>query len=153
MNSVRNVKRRTRGFTLLEVLVALAVVAISLAAVIKSTAEMSAGATYLRDKTFAHWVAMNRMAELRLEGKPPAIGFDKGKAEMAGHEWFWNVKVDKTEDSSIRRVDITVRSDDDEDLPALANLSGFFSTATVSATIGTQTSGNNSPNNSGNGQQ
>ena len=55
-----------RGFTLLEVLVALAVIAIALASIIKAVGTGAANASYLRDKTFAHWVAANRLAQMQI---------------------------------------------------------------------------------------
>ncbi len=58
---------RHRGFTLLEVLVALAVLAIAMAALIKTGGENTRSAAYLRDKTLAQWVAMNVIAEQRLK--------------------------------------------------------------------------------------
>ncbi|MGE0080919.1 MAG: type II secretion system minor pseudopilin GspI [Thiohalomonadaceae bacterium] len=105
--------KRQRGFTLLEVLVALAIVAIALGALLKTGAGNSANAVYLRDKTLAHWVAMNKVTELQLEPGWPAVGTTRGKAEMAGREWQWTAKVSETFDANVRRVDVEVRAEDE----------------------------------------
>ena len=84
------------GFTLLEVLVALAVVAIALGAAISGGGAQVENAAYLRDKTFAHWVAMNRLAAAELDPAAAAAGTSGGTAEMAGREWRWQLTVRET---------------------------------------------------------
>jgi general secretion pathway protein I len=118
--------RRVRGFTLLEVLVALAVIAFALASLVKVTGGGAANAAYLRDKTFAHWVAENRLAQMSTRKNFwPATGADDGEMEIAGREWFWTTQVKKTPDRDMRRIDVEVRLEDDEDLAPIAVLSGF----------------------------
>jgi general secretion pathway protein I len=117
---------RTRGFTLLEVLVALAVIAFALASLIKVTGGGAANAAYLRDKTFAHWVAENRLAQMSTRKNFwPSTGTDDGEMEMAGREWFWTTRVKDTPDRDMRRIDVEVRLEDDEDLAPVAMLTGF----------------------------
>ena len=65
---------RTRGFTLIEVLVALAIVAIGMAAVLGALTSSANTVAYLRDKTFAQWVALNQIATLRLSGQMTPAG-------------------------------------------------------------------------------
>jgi general secretion pathway protein I len=96
--------RSVKGFTLVEVLVALAVVAIALGALIKAGADVSANSVYLRDKTFAHWVALNLVAEQRLRADWPALGSSNGMTEFAGREWRWEQVVENTGDGDIRRL-------------------------------------------------
>lgn len=119
--------KAARGFTLLEVLVALTVIAFALGSIIKVTGSGAANASYLRDKTFAHWVAANHLAQIQTKDNPwPSKGKDDGEMEMAGREWFWTTQVSDTPDPDMRRIEIKVRMDDDEDLPAVSTLTGFI---------------------------
>lgn len=115
-----------KGFTLLEVLVALAVIAFSLAAAASAVSGNARNASGLQQRTYAHWVAMNKMAELHVGKKWPSIKTIKGSSLMARHEWFWAIKVSKTPDKEdlVRRVDISVRADEDDET-SLVTLTGF----------------------------
>ncbi|TDU31588.1 general secretion pathway protein I [Panacagrimonas perspica] len=121
------VRRRDAGFTLIEVLVAVAVLAIAMAAVIGAMARQASNAGYLKQKTVAMWVAHNRLAELQLQTEPPDTGRSDGKAEMSGIEWRWDMAIVKTQDSRLLRVDIEVRSPTQtEKEGALAQVTGFL---------------------------
>ncbi|MEN8802811.1 MAG: type II secretion system minor pseudopilin GspI [Thiogranum sp.] len=127
-----------RGFTLLEVLVAMVVLALSLGAVIQTAGDYTLNQAYLRDRTFAEWVARNQLAttllEGRLEGRWPSIGqqkddveFPEGNSEVGGREWRWIMKVTQTPEEDLRRLDIEVFPlNVDEDQAPLARLSGFM---------------------------
>lgn len=108
---------RARGFTLIEVLVALAVIAIALAAIVGETAHSLNNAARLIDHTLAHWVAMNRITEQQLSPSWPAVGITNGSAELADREWFWTLKVSSTDDADVRRLDIEVRAEKDAERP------------------------------------
>ncbi len=97
------------GFTLVEVLVALAIVAIGMAALLAALSSSADSASYQRDKTFAEWVALNRIEEVRLASKRPSKGESKGEVEMAGQKWRWAEEVQETEVKGILRVDVSVR--------------------------------------------
>jgi general secretion pathway protein I len=107
-------KKRATGFTLIEVLVALAVLAIALSALIKGGSDNAANAAYLRDKSLAHWVAINRVAELQLQLQWPATGKRHGTAEMGDREWRWDTEVKTTPDADVRRLIVTVSEPDGE---------------------------------------
>lgn len=78
-----------KGFTLIEILVALAVIAISLGAIISTSGSQAQQAAYLKQKTIAHWVAVNEITKLQIENSFPDLGDTKGSTEMANHEWYW----------------------------------------------------------------
>ena len=105
---MRQTNKPQSGFTLLEIMVAVAILAISLTALSRSVGTNIRTAAYLRDKTFAHWVAMNKMAELQLASAWPNAGTDKGTSELGGNEWGWIVRVSETPNKMIRRADIEV---------------------------------------------
>jgi general secretion pathway protein I len=105
------------GFTLLEVLVALAVIAIPLLAIMGNISANVANAGYLRDRTLAHWVAMNVVAQQQLANQWPDPGEQKDETVMAGKTWYWKVKVKATEDEDVRRLDVEVRANKDDERP------------------------------------
>ncbi|HHI91903.1 MAG TPA: type II secretion system protein GspI [Gammaproteobacteria bacterium] len=113
-----------QGFTLLEVIVALAVIAFSLAAAASAVSNSARNASGLQQRTYAHWVAMNKMTELHVSKKWPSLRTTKGSTLMARHEWFWSVRVSKTPNQNIRRVDVRVRPDENDEAP-LVTLTGF----------------------------
>jgi general secretion pathway protein I len=101
--------RRQAGFTLIEVLVALAIVTIGMAALLSSLSSSADSASYLRDKTFAEWVALNRIEEVRLAAALPQEGKTDGEIELADRKWKWQQEVLKTEVTGILRVDVRVK--------------------------------------------
>ncbi len=109
--STRQYPDHNRGFTLIEVMVALTIIAISLGALLSSSGTQARSATYLKQKTLAHWVAMNEMNELLLKKTYPDLGDKKGKTTMAGHIWYWIRNTKETEDKRSRQVTFTVYSD------------------------------------------
>ncbi len=116
--------KRIAGFTLLEVLVALAILAIALAAVIKSTTENAENLRYLRDKTLAQWVARNVITDLQVRNQWPDLGETKGQARMANQDWYWTLQVSETMDKELRRLDVQVR-DREEAREPVGVLVGF----------------------------
>ena len=103
--------RPAAGFTLLEVLVALAVVAVALLAAIGTATQSTVSAEVLRTRLFATWEAENRLAELRARRAWPDLGVSEGIAEQAGVRLRWRETVDALPDSAFRRVEIAVRVD------------------------------------------
>jgi len=110
-NSIQH--KRIKAFTLLEVLVALTVIAITLGTIIKTGSDQAANSAYLKQKTIGHWVAVNALNQLLLENTWPALGKTSDSTEMANHEWHWQREVIKTPSDNSRKLLFTVYSDDD----------------------------------------
>ncbi|WP_455220680.1 type II secretion system minor pseudopilin GspI [Kaarinaea lacus] len=117
---------RQKGFTLIEVIVALGIIATAMAAVMMTVSANARNAAGLKERTFAHWVAMNQMAELHIlnDREWPAIKKTTGSALMAEHEWHWEQEVEKTPVDKIRKVTIRVRVNEDDEYP-MAALTGY----------------------------
>lgn len=118
--------KKNRGFTLIEVIVALGIIATAMAAVMMTVSANVRNATGLKERTFAHWVAMNKMNELMIlnETEFPAIKKTTGSVLMAEHEWFWEQEVEKTEVDTVRRVYLRVRVNENDEFP-MTTLVGF----------------------------
>lgn len=86
-------KHTQKAFTLLEVLVAMSVLAIGMLTLVKVSTQNTIQTSYLKDKTFAHWVAVNKMNEVKLESSWPNKGKSSGTVTMAKQEWYWKMKV------------------------------------------------------------
>lgn len=106
--SIHSGQKRNRGFTLLEVLVATAILATAMAAVVTAGIRSTSNAAYLQERTLAHWVAMNKLAEFQLQSSWPSVGETKGTYDMARQEWRWVGAVSATEDETVRRIDVKV---------------------------------------------
>lgn len=116
--------RTNSGFTLMEVLVALAVVAVALAALLKGASANAVNAAYLRDKSLAHWVAMNVVAERQLGLQQEGLSGDRGEEEMGGRRWAWRAELKDTFDKAIWRLEVEVRPADRDEV--LASLVAFL---------------------------
>jgi len=120
--------RHGRGFTLIEVLVALAIVAIGMAAVLGTLTSSANTISYLRDKTFAQWVALNQIATLRISGQMTPVGNSDGNIDFAGRSWHWRREVIATQVPGVVRIDVKVRPADikaDEDNGWFTTVSGI----------------------------
>ena len=125
----RAAERPVRGFTLIEVLAALVIVALGMLGVIEAVTQTARNGTYLREKTLAHWIAMNLITERRLLGTPPDTGETSDELEYAGQRWRYTVKVTQTQVDSLRRMDVSVRAADAPEDSALVTVAGFYGTA------------------------
>ena len=117
-------KSRIVAFTLIEIMVALAIITIALGAIIENTTASSRNAQYLREKTLAGWIARNQITLVRARREWDGRSNRSGEIEMAGQTWRWSMQVRKTDDPDIRRLEVSVFKADEDS--ALASLTGFM---------------------------
>ena len=108
---------RQRGFTLIEVLVALVIVAIALGAGIKAAGALANNADRLAQVSAAQWCAENMLTEIRLNQQFPSIGESPFSCEQLGRAYAGKLNVSPTSNPDFRRVDADVQND--EGLPML----------------------------------
>ena len=146
-------RRRAAGFTLIEVLVALMVVAIGLSALMVTLSSTARTSAALRDKTLAQWIALNRLTELRLSvgtsaGAPPSVNAspatpsaassalgsgspsDAAEVRFAGRSWHYDTRYFSTSIASMQRVVVRVYAGDAKTQGApMAEATGFIGAA------------------------
>jgi general secretion pathway protein I len=115
--------RRARGFTLVEVLVALAIVAVALMGALRAVASLTDAAAELRSRSLALWSAENRLARIRIEGEWPSPGRRSTACPQAAVALICEEEVFQTPNPFFRRVEITVF--DEQRSRRLARLTGF----------------------------
>ncbi len=103
--------RTSRGFTLLEVLVALAIVALVLGSALFVLGNRLEQQYRLEQQDRARWVAINVLERLRLEQPWPAAGQQSGEADMGEQHFYWLLDAVDTEQAGVRRVDVRVYAD------------------------------------------
>lgn len=116
---------REAGFTLIEVVVAVAVIAIGLAATINTVSSVSHNTTGLNERIIATWVAQNAMALHELNIDDNNARDTEGEQRIAQIDWLWEKTMQVTEDQNIRRVDIKVKKQDTNTSQVFAELSSL----------------------------
>jgi general secretion pathway protein I len=125
--------RRNRGFTLIEVLVALVIVAVGMSVLMGALSSSARTVVYMQDKMFAEWVALNQIATLRLglqQGQIPPTGTTNGDLDFANRSWHWRQDVVTSQVPGINRIDFKVRpkevkgGDDDSWYVTVSGLAG-----------------------------
>jgi general secretion pathway protein I len=116
--------RRAQGFTLLEVLVALVVVAVAVAALGRAGSQVLDSQAELERRSWALWVADNALAELRLE---PVVqtGQRRGSARMGERDWYWEMLIQPAPGGELLRVDVAVYDAPGRDSPVIMH-TGFL---------------------------
>jgi len=118
------VKRQPQSaFTLVEVLIALVVVAFALSAAAISMGQMIDTANAMRERSYASWIAQNQIAELRLSGTIPEVSTSSGEVEFANTAWGWRSTVSETGVENLVRVDVEVTRAGSDDV--IRTVTGF----------------------------
>lgn len=113
------------GFTLFEVLVALAIIAIALLAALRATGQGTSNVSDLRAHLLAGWVAQNVLVEQRVRGDWPSTGILRGTMSQGGMDFNWREEIVGTPNSAFRRVNILV-FEGPEESRSLARMTGFL---------------------------
>jgi general secretion pathway protein I len=133
MNAAARNERHSGGFTLIEVLVALVIVAVGMSVLMGALSSSARTVFYMQDKIFAEWVALNRIATLRLglqQGQIPPTGSTNGELDFANRSWHWRQDVVASQVPGINRIDFKVRpkevkgGDDDSWYVTVSGLAG-----------------------------
>jgi len=129
----RNLLRKNRpklfqhqGFTLIEVMLAMAVFAIAGIALLSASSNNARNIGHLDNKMFANWVASNQLVAASLEENWPPKNNLKGEVELAGKAWFWQQKVIKTTDKDMRAIVMEIRLNENDEL-AVTSLTTYIS--------------------------
>lgn len=136
-----------RGFTLIEVLVAVATLALAMSVFLSGASQYADNARYMQQRSIATWVASNRLVEMQLIEPWPDEGVDEGSAENGGQYWLWRSEVSESPDPNLRKVEVSVYPADgendrlDDDANSVARLVGYLSEGSGSAAVSPATGG------------
>jgi general secretion pathway protein I len=116
----------SKGFTLIEVMLAMAIFAIAGISLLSAADSNFKNLSHLENKVLANWVASNQLVDVTLDQQWPPKNNKKGSVEMASRDWFWTQKVIKTGDKNMRAVVIEIRLIEDKKL-ALTSVTTYIS--------------------------
>jgi len=106
---------RTRAFTLIEVMVALSIVALSLAAVISEISNQVRNATEISERTYANWIALNKITEIRLSNAAVEVSETDDEVRYAETDWTLRTTISETGIENLYRIDVVVSFAGSED--------------------------------------
>lgn len=122
--------KKSSGFTLIEVLVAMTIIAVGVAALVSTAGSSAWRADFLREREFGRWVASNVLAEMQVVPAWPAIGTTNTELEMGNFQWYVRTRTQAVADADLRRLDIEVRRDKDAE-SYVYTVTGFVSNPEV----------------------
>jgi len=125
MNNRHKSVHPQQGFTLLEVMVALAIIAIALGATVRVVGNATSNASYLVDKSFAQWIALNEIAKAKIDRNWASKGEKSGTATMLEREWYWKSNTKITADKDMQRIEVSVFKNENDEA-ALITVVGFM---------------------------
>lgn len=115
---------KLKAFTLLEVMVALVVISMTMGAIITSAGSSAAVALRLKEKTVASWIAQNQVTLYRAKKIWTTSTLNQnGKVEMLNLEWQWKMKINKTDNDRIQKIDVDVYLSEDD---IIASATGYI---------------------------
>jgi general secretion pathway protein I len=118
------IRTRFRAFTLVEVMVALAIIALSLTAVAAKMGRMIDTSNSMRERTYASWIAQNKITELRLANVLPEVSATSGEVEYANSTWRWRAVISESGIENLFRVDVSISYADGENV--VRTVTGFI---------------------------
>ena len=111
------------GFTLIEVLVSLAILSIALGAGLRAAAVALDNTAELKERTLARWAGKNQLARLQLQTDLPALGLTSGQVHQGPFDFLWKVEIESTPNPDFRRATVTIQRPDSAH--TLSSLQGF----------------------------
>ena len=121
--------RKQTGFTLLEIVITVAIFAVASTALIRNASNSIIQTLSIQDRTIGYWLAENELEEMRSAPRTeeffPSVGTDRESVTMANRDWELKIRVESTENPDMRRVEVTVFDEQDLDVE-VARLAGFI---------------------------
>ncbi len=117
-------RRRVNAFTLVEVMVALAIIALSLTAIAAKMSRMIDTSNSMRERTYASWIAQNKITELRLANVLPEVSTTSGDIDYANSNWRWRAVISESGIENLFRVDVEVLDTDGD--AVIRKVTGFI---------------------------
>ena len=117
-------RRHKRAFTLVEVMVALAIIALSLTAIAAKMSRMIDTSNSMRERTYASWIAQNKITELRLANVIPEVTTTSGDIGYANSTWRWRAVVSESGIENLFRVDVEILDEDGD--AVIRKVTGFI---------------------------
>ncbi len=117
-------RTRIQAFTLVEVMVALAIIALSLTAVAAKMGRMIDTSNSMRERTYASWIAQNKITELRLANVVPEVTASSGEVDYANTTWSWRAVVSESGIENLFRVDVSISFENNDDV--IRTVTGFI---------------------------